>query len=135
MKIKKNIRVILADDHAAIRRGIRRILEQDPNILVIGESSTGAGVIPLVCELQPDILLLDIEMPDMKGYHVARELRACRIRVLILALSTCDENHFIEEILRSGMDGYINKSEAPVKIHQAIYEISEKHSPLRMNSG
>lgn len=135
MKTKKTIRVILADDHTAIRRGIRRILEQDPNILVIGESSTGVGAIRLVHELQPDILLLDIEMPDMKGYHVARDLRACRVRVLILALSTCAEHHFIEEILRSGMDGYINKSEAPVKIHQAIYEVSKKHSPLQMNAG
>lgn len=134
MITKKMIRVILADDHAMIRRGIRRILERDPNICVVGESSTGAGAIHLVHELQPDILLLDLEMPDMKGYHVARELRACRVKVLIIALSTCDEDYFIEEIIRTGMDGYINKSEASAKIRQAIYELSNNHSSLEMNT-
>jgi DNA-binding NarL/FixJ family response regulator len=73
MKRKDTIRVILADDHAMIRRGIRKILEKHRNIAVVGESSTGAGAIQLVHELQPDVLLLDIEMPDMKGYQVARE--------------------------------------------------------------
>jgi two-component system, NarL family, response regulator NreC len=134
MNTKKLIRVILADDHAIIRRGIRRILEQDTNICVIGESSTGAGAILLVNELQPDILVLDIEMPDMNGYHVARQLRAGLVKVRIIALSTCDENYFIQEIIQMGMDAYINKSDAPAKIHQAIYELSDRHSSLEINT-
>ena len=125
MKRKDTIRVILADDHAMIRRGIRKILEKHRNIAVVGESSTGAGAIQLVHELQPDVLLLDIEMPDMKGYQVARELRRSQIQVSILALSTCDDDHFIEETLQSGMDGYLNKSEAPAKILQAVYHVSQ----------
>jgi DNA-binding NarL/FixJ family response regulator len=133
MSVKRTLRVIVADDHAKIRQGIRRILEKDPNICVIAESSTGAGAIQLVHELQPDVLLLDIEMPDMKGYHVARELRACRVRVLILALSTNDEDCFIEEVKRAGMDGYVNKSEAREKIQQAIYAISENTSWFEIN--
>jgi DNA-binding NarL/FixJ family response regulator len=131
---QKTIRVILADDHAMIRRGIRRILERDSTICVVGESSTGGGAIRLVHELQPDILMLDLEMPDMKGYHVARELRASRVKVLIIALSTCDEDHFIEEVILTGMDAYVNKSEASAKIQQAIYELSNDHSTLEMNT-
>lgn len=133
MNAKRIIRVIVVDDHAIIRRGIRRILEKDSNIRVIAESSTGAGAIQLVHDLQPDVLLLDIEMPDMKGYHVARKLRECRVRVLILALSTNDEDCFIEEVKRAGMDGYVNKSDAPARIHQAIYAVSEKRPLLKVN--
>ena len=111
-----------------IRRGIRRILEKDSHICVIAEASTGAGAIQLVRELKPDVLLLDIEMPDMKGYYVARELRARRVQVLIVGLSTNDEAVFVEEVKRAGMDGYVNKSEAPAKIHQAVQAVSGRQS-------
>jgi DNA-binding NarL/FixJ family response regulator len=133
MSVKKSIRVILVDDHAKIRRGIRRILEKDPNIIVIGESSTGAGAIGLVHELHPDVLLLDIELPDMKGYQVARELRACHVGVSILALSSSDGNYFIDEIIQTGMDGYVTKSEAAETIQQAIHAVTEKRSLLGEN--
>jgi DNA-binding NarL/FixJ family response regulator len=133
MNVKKLIRVVLADDHAMIRRGIRRILEKDPNIVVVAESSTGAGAILLVHELQPDVLLLDIEMPDMKGYHVTRELRDCGERLSIVALSSSDESYFIENVIQTGMDGYINKSDAAATIQQAIYAITEKRSLPGLN--
>jgi DNA-binding NarL/FixJ family response regulator len=123
MGTPNTIRVIVADDHAMIRRGIRRILEKNSNILVIGESSTGMDAIHLVHELQPDILLLDIEMPDMKGYHVASKIRASHAQVAILALSTFDDGHFIKEILQMGVDGYINKSEAREKVREAVHRI------------
>lgn len=133
MNVKKLIRVILADDHAMIRRGIRRILEKDPRIVVVAESSTGAGAIRLVHELQPDVLLLDIEMPDMKGYHVARELRAGHTPVAILILSSSDGKYFIDEIKNTGVDGYVTKSEAAATIQQATYAVAEKRSILGVN--
>ena len=126
MKIINTIRVILADDHAMIRRGIRRLLEKDSNICVVGEAGTGADALRLVRELEPDLLLLDIEMPDMKGIHVARELRAACVPVSIVILSACDDEYFIREILQVGVDGYLNKSDPPSRIRDAVYRASQK---------
>ncbi len=127
MANKNIIRVILADDHDLVRRGIRRILEKNSNICVVGEASTGLQALQLVEELQPDILLLDMEMPDIKGIQVARELRTNRVPVSIIVLSACDDEYFIQEILQVGVDGYLNKSEPAAKIRETIYQVSEKH--------
>lgn len=126
MEIKKTIRVVLADDHALVRRGIRRIIEKVPHIVVVGEAGTGAEAIQLVHELKPDVLVLDMEMPDMKGYHVTRELRECSVPVSILILSACDDEHFTQEVLQRGADGCVGKGEAPEKIRQAVYLVSKR---------
>jgi DNA-binding NarL/FixJ family response regulator len=131
---RRTIRVVLADDHAMIRRGIRRILERNSNILVVAESSTGAGAIRFVQQLQPDLLLLDIELPDMKGYEVARELRARHNKVSILVLSTCDDDHFIEEVFQSGINGYLNKSEVPAKMIDAVHRVFESYTNAELQS-
>lgn len=128
MEIKKTIRIILADDHEQVRRGIRRILEKASNLLVVGEAGTGAGALQLVHELEPDVLLLDMEMPDMTGTQVARELRRNHVPVSIVVLSACDDEHFIEETLRVGVDGYLAKSEPPARIRQVIYQVTERNA-------
>lgn len=128
MEIKKTIRVVLVDDHPMIRRGIRRILEKSPNICVIGEAGTGVAGIHLVRQLKPDVLLLDIELPDMKGYEVARELRMRHSSVCILVLSACDDDYFINETLQIGANAYLSKGEKPEKIRQAVFQVYEKFS-------
>jgi DNA-binding NarL/FixJ family response regulator len=77
--------------------------------------------------LKPDVLVLDIEMPDMNGISVARELRTKNVPVSIVILSACDVDHFIEEVLQVGVDSCLNKSESPAKIHDVISKVSEKH--------
>ncbi len=127
MDNKRKIRVLLADDHPMVRRGIRRILEKGAEFAVIGEAGTGIEALRLVQELKPDLLLLDIEMPDMKGDEVARELRNRNFPLSIIILSGCDDPHFIQEMLQIGVDGYLTKDQLPEAIRQAVYQVSQRN--------
>jgi len=128
MEITKTIRVILADDHPGVRRGIRRILEKCSDFAIVGEAGMGSVALRLVQELKPDVLLLDIEMPDMGGEEVARELRKLNFSVSILILSASDDPNFIQEMLQVGVDGYLTKDESPERIRQAVYQVSQKYA-------
>jgi DNA-binding NarL/FixJ family response regulator len=119
----KTTRVVLADDHPIVRASIRRLLEKAGDIVVVGEASDGIETIRLVKELAPDVLLLDVEMPGMKGYEVARRLQAAGAPVRILALSAYDDKQYILAMLASGATGYLLKEEAPLTIVRAVREV------------
>jgi DNA-binding NarL/FixJ family response regulator len=132
MEIQRTIRVVLVDDHPMVRRGIRKILEKCSDFAVVGEADTGITALRLVQELKPDVLILDIEMPDMKGDQVARELRKMNFPVSILILSACDDLHFIQEMFQVGVDGYLTKDEPPERIRQAVYQVSQKYTTKKV---
>lgn len=113
-------RVLLADDHPIVRAGIRNLLERAPGIQVVGEASGGEEAILMANELLPDVLLLDMEMPDLKGVEVAQRLRASNSPVRILALSAYDDRQYILELLSSGAAGYLVKEEVPETIIEAV---------------
>ena len=121
----KTTRVILADDHPIVRASIRRLLEKADDIEVVGEAGDGIETIRLVEELAPDVLLLDVEMPGMKGFEVARRLQAAGASVRILALSAYDDKQYILAMLASGATGYLTKAEAPQTIIHAVREAVE----------
>lgn len=114
------IRVVIADDHPVVRAGIRNMLEKVVDIEVVGEASTGQETLLLVDELHPDVLLLDMELPDIKGTEVARKLQQRASPVKILALSAYDDGVYIRELLELGAAGYLIKEEAPETIIEAV---------------
>ncbi len=113
-------KVVLADDHAVVRQGLKRLINRAPDLEVIGEASDGLEAIHSVEELQPDVLLLDIEMPVMDGIEVARRLQEMGIKVRILILSAYDDREYIRALLDTGVSGYLVKGEAPGKIIEAV---------------
>lgn len=116
----KNISVVVADDHQAIRAGIRFLLQQAADIEIVGEATNGLEAMRLARELVPDVLLLDMEMPGLKGIEVARRLQAIGSPVQILALSAYDDRHYILGLLASGASGYLVKEEAPKVLLKAV---------------
>jgi DNA-binding NarL/FixJ family response regulator len=113
-------RVVLADDHPVVRSGIRNLLEKAQGIEVVGEASGGQEALRLTESLLPDVLLLDMEMPDLKGVEVAQRLRAIGSPVRILALSAYDDKQYILELLANGASGYLVKEEVPETIIEAV---------------
>ena len=114
------MRVVLADDHPALRLGLRVLLEQSSDIDVVGEASRGEEAITLVQQLQPDVLVLDCELPGMSGPEVAATLRARNTPTRILALSAFSDDDYIRSMLEAGAVGYLLKSEAAEHIVAAV---------------
>lgn len=113
-------RVVLADDNKAVREEIKRLLSRVNDIQVIGEAEDGSKAIELVSTLNPDVLLLDVEMPKMNGVEVAREMKRKKINTPILVLSTYDDPEYIQGMLANGAAGYLIKDEAPERIIEAV---------------
>lgn len=120
----KPTRVVLADDHTMVRKGIRLILERAPGIEVVGEASNGIEAVDCVIRHDPDVLVLDMEMPELDGLGVVRHLAALRPDVRILVLSAHTDKHFVQGVLEYGMAGYLAKDEAPEKVVDAIRRVA-----------
>ncbi len=114
------IRVVLADDHPVVRSGIRTLLKGAEDIAVVGEAENGAEALKQVSTLRPDVLLLDINLPDISGTEVARRIALAGTPVQVLGLSAFDDEEDIEDLLDAGAAGYLIKNEAPGKIVEAV---------------
>jgi len=125
---KRSISVLLADDHPPFRIGMRTLLEQNPHIHVVGEADTGAQTLQQLERLQPDVLVLDCQLPDLDGPTVAREVRRRQWRTPILALSAFDELSYIRGMLSAGVQGYVLKNEAPGVIVAAVKATAQGQS-------
>jgi DNA-binding NarL/FixJ family response regulator len=122
------IRVLIADDHAIVRTGIRHVLESEPGFIVVGEASTGAEVLELAASLHPDVAVLDISMPGMSGLHVAAELRQRAPETQVLILSMHDNTEYVLESLRAGVHGYLLKDTAATELRGAIRAVRRGES-------
>ena len=114
------IRVLLADDHAVVRDGLHLLLEGQPTIRVIGEASNGREVIGLAQHLQPDVIVMDIAMPELNGIEAARQIRAAcpSTRIIILSMHSTSEHVF--RALQAGATGYLLKESAGAEVVDAV---------------
>jgi DNA-binding NarL/FixJ family response regulator len=118
--MRGKISVILAEDHAIVRHGLRLLLESEPDITVVGETSDGLEVAALVERLGPDVLVLDIVMPGLNGLDLARDLTRGSLATRIVILSMHDSDAYVLEALRCGATGYVAKGEASTELARAV---------------
>jgi two-component system response regulator NreC len=122
------IKIILADDHAVMRRGLRLVLEQQEDFEVIGEASDGRGAVDLAETFRPDIAVLDITMPNLNGIEAARQIDAKQIGVSTIVLSMHADESFVLRALKAGARGYLLKESAESDLINAIRLVSEGKS-------
>ncbi len=114
------IRIILADDHQIVRECIRALIERQPGMEVIAEAENGRTAVQMVQELLPDVVIMDINMPDMNGLEATRQITAIVPNVKIVALSAYSDRRFVVEMLKAGASGYVSKNHDFKEVIEAI---------------
>lgn len=122
------IRVLVADDHAIVRTGIRHVLEGEPGFEVVGEASNGEEALALALERKPDVAVLDISMPGVTGLQATAELRRRCPETRVLMLSMHDNTEYVLESVRAGAHGYLLKDTAATELRGAIRAVHEGES-------
>jgi len=118
-------RVVLADDHRIIREGIRTLLDQEEDLEVIGEASDGREVIRLNLELEPDVLIMDITMPNLNGIDATMQIVGKNPETKIIALSMHSDHHYVSEMLQAGASAYLLKDCVYDELVQAIHLVCQ----------
>jgi DNA-binding NarL/FixJ family response regulator len=121
--IDKQIKVVIVDDYPGVRAGIKHLLQKATDIVVVGEGANGIEAIELALTKNPDIMLLDVELPDLRGDIVTRRIHEKQPKMKILAVSSYSDRQFIHGMLETGAAGYITKDEAPALLLEAIRSI------------
>ncbi|MFH1743522.1 MAG: response regulator transcription factor [bacterium] len=115
-----NIRILLADDHVIVRENLRRVLENEPDTQVVAEATDGCEAVRLALESSPDVVLMDISMPNLDGIEAARQILRKAPDVKILILSMYSDRRFVEQALKAGVSGYLLKNNAVSEVVNAI---------------
>lgn len=115
------IRILVADDHTIVRQGLSRLLEEQGDLKVIGQATNGRRAVDLAKELNPDVVIMDIAMPRMNGIEAAKRISKHLPRTKILILSMYSHEHYIQELLETGVSGYLLKDSSGRDIINAIH--------------
>jgi two-component system, NarL family, invasion response regulator UvrY len=117
------IKIVIADDHAFLREGIKKTIQDEPDMKIIGEASNGADALKIIRELEPDLAIVDISMPGKSGLDVLKELKPLKKKFRILILSMHPEDRFAIRALKAGAAGYLTKESAPDELVKAIRSV------------
>jgi DNA-binding NarL/FixJ family response regulator len=118
------VRVVLADDEAMVRAGLRLLIDGEPDLEVVGEAADGEEAVRVVAQTSPDVVLLDVRMPRLNGLDAARAVLALEPAPRVLVLTTFDEDDVVDEALRRGVSGFLLKSSPPEDMVDAIRRAS-----------
>ena len=122
---EKQIRVLLAEDHTLVRQGFRRILEDDPRITVVGEARTGIEAIEQCKELKPDVVVMDLSMPELGGLEATAEVLKANPQIKVVTLSMYSNEAYVRKAFELGAKGYILKNAIEVDLTRAVMALAE----------
>ena len=122
----KNLRILLADDHSLMRRGLKAILESKPGWEVCAEAHTGREAVTKAAQLRPDVVILDVCMPELNGIEATRQIRKASSRTEVLILSVHHSDHLIREVIDAGARGYLVKSDSDRDLVAAVESLSHR---------
>jgi two-component system response regulator NreC len=125
------IRILLADDHQVIRTGLKSFLESQPDFKVVAEASNGREAIERALETRPDLILMDITMPEMDGLEATRQLKKLWPECVILCLTVHEDKFYFMEMLAAGASGYLTKLSASDELVSAIHAVAQGHAYLQ----
>ena len=114
------LRILIADDHEVVRAGVRSLLESEPHCEICGEAVTGRQAVALAQQLNPDVAILDITMPELNGLEATRQIRKVAPTVQVLILSVHESEELMKEIIEAGAHGYVLKSDAGCELTAAM---------------
>src|SRR6266446_2665592 len=129
-EIERRGRIIIADDHELARLGLRTMLEPEPDLEVIGEAATGREAVALSSQLQPDLVLMDIRMPDLDGLMATRAIKQELPRTSILIVTLSEDPDYLLEALRVGAAGFVLKDASRREVVAAVRQVLSGESPL-----
>ncbi|MGY1639504.1 response regulator [Geodermatophilus sp. SYSU D00703] len=118
------IRVVVVDDQAMVRTGLRMVLAAEPDIAVVGEAADGAAGVQVVTQARPDVVLLDVRMPGMDGLEAARRIVAADLPTRVVVLTTFDEDEYVAAALRAGVSGFLLKVAPPEDLVAAVRTVA-----------
>jgi two-component system response regulator NreC len=122
--VMKRIRILLADDHAVVRQGFRMILSAHPDLEIVGEAGNGREAVDLAASLRPDVVVMDVAMPELNGIEATRRLTADNPHVRVVALSMHKDSVYVREILRAGARGYLLKDSVADDLVAAVRAVA-----------
>jgi two-component system, NarL family, response regulator NreC len=117
------VKLLLVDDHEVVRTGLRMLLENQPNIKIVGEANTGLQALKMADELNPDVVIMDITLPDISGIEATRRLRQSHPNLPVVALTIHEDEQYFFEMLQAGASAYVPKRAAPEDLLNAIQAV------------